>query len=133
MRAFELTFMDGEKRVVHDCTYSRASVRGAWERMLEGADGHKQLQVVRGERRPDLDRLDTADLAVQEAQAADARAKGMGGQPLSMPDALAIACSCMAGEARLTARIAGPEEREILLRMAEAFRNPERVAAFLGQ
>lgn len=55
MQAYELTFMDGHKRVVHERTYSRAIVRGGWERMKDGAEGHKQLHVVGGERRKDLD------------------------------------------------------------------------------
>lgn len=55
MQAYELTFLDGEKRVVHERTYSRAIVRAGWERMSEGAEGHKQLHVVSGERRKDLD------------------------------------------------------------------------------
>lgn len=47
-------------------------------------------------------------------------------------DALEIASRCMAREAKLTARIAGPAEKEILEKMAEAFKDPERVRAFIG-
>jgi hypothetical protein len=55
--AYEVVFEDGNKRVVYDCTYSRARVRAAWERLQAGAECHRQLHVVTGCRRNDLDRV----------------------------------------------------------------------------
>ena len=49
MAMYELTFRDGEKRIVEERTYSRAIVAAAWVRMKEGAEGHRELHVVHGE------------------------------------------------------------------------------------
>ena len=69
----------------------------------------------------------------QAEDAAKAKANGHESMPAAMPDALAIVCSCMAREAKLTARIAGPEEQALLLAVAEAFRDPAKVQAFIGR
>jgi len=52
---YELVFMDGEKMIVKDTTYSRAIVQASNVRLTEGCCGYKQLNVVSGIRRTDLD------------------------------------------------------------------------------
>ena len=54
--AFDITFMDGKTVRVWDRTYSRASVRAAWERMQQGSETYRQLRVVKGERVTEADR-----------------------------------------------------------------------------
>lgn len=53
--AYEIEFLDGEKVVVFDSTYSRAKVRAAWARLLKGAETYRQLCVTGGARRPECD------------------------------------------------------------------------------
>jgi hypothetical protein len=53
--AYELEFMDGHKMIVKERTYSRAIVAGAYERLLSGCETRRQLSLVNGTRRTDID------------------------------------------------------------------------------
>jgi hypothetical protein len=65
---YELEFMDGHKMIVNERTYSRAIVAGAYERLLSGCETRRQLSVVKGKRRTDLDRLMCEGLPAQKRE-----------------------------------------------------------------
>jgi len=54
--AVEIEFLDGEKVIVHDLTFSRAKVQAAHQRYLTGSATHRELHVAGGVRRPELDK-----------------------------------------------------------------------------
>jgi hypothetical protein len=66
--AYETKFADGKTTIVYERTYSRACVRAQWLRMQDGAQTHKELHIVSGNRRTDLDADSSAD--TEQAHAA---------------------------------------------------------------
>ena len=53
--AYEAKFADGKTAIVYERTYSRACVRAQWLRLQNGAETYKELHIVSGKRRTDLD------------------------------------------------------------------------------